>query len=233
MAISSRFNLKEVTLKDFNSFSAYSLSIIISMLVRKQGNVSIALSGGSTPLPVLSILKSYNLEWDKITFYMVDERAVESSSKWSNYGNISDILFKYVKSSSYPMYVENYSPLECSSMYEKLIRSKLPSGKNKFPVFDLILLGYGQDGHTASLFRGDKATVESEKAVTHTHVAQLKSERITLTFPVILNALKIVILAKGVEKRKILDKILNGHGNQYPIAKVINAGKDVTCVLGL
>ena len=77
---------------------------------------------------------------------------------------------------------------------------KLPLGENNFPVFDLILLGIGDDGHTASLFPDTKGLNESKKVVIKNSVPQLNTERITLTFPVILNASKIIILAKGAAK---------------------------------
>ena len=101
------------------------------------------------------------------------------------------------------------------------------------PVFDLILLGIGDDGHTASLFPETKGLYESEKGVIKNNVPQLNTERITLTYPVILNASKIIILAKGSIKNEILKEIKVGNGDHYPIAKIINSNVDTTCILGI
>ena len=191
------------------------------------------MSGGSTPIPVFDILKQYNLNWEYFNFFIVDERNVPESSSSSNFGNIKKVFFSDVHSTAHPIVNYRYSIDECAINYEKLLYSKIPSLKNNFPVFDLILLGIGNDGHTASLFPHTKGLNESKKAVIVNAVPQLNTNRITLTYPVILNALKIVILAKGAAKNKILEEIKMGCGNHYPISRVINSNVDTTCILGL
>jgi 6-phosphogluconolactonase len=128
---------------------------------------------------------------------------------------------------------KNYSIENCAINYEKLLCSKIPSGENGFPVFDLILLGIGDDGHTASLFPNTKGLNEIEKGVIKNNVPQLSTDRITLTYPVILNASKIIILAKGAVKDEILKDIKIGKGDHYPITKIINSNVDTTCILGI
>ena len=91
----------------------------------------------------------------------------------------------------------------------------------------------GDDGHTASLFPDTKGLNESKKVVIKNSVPQLNTERITLTYPVILNASKIIILAKGAAKDKILKEIKMGKGDHYPIARIINSNVDTTCILGI
>ena len=122
---------------------------------------------------------------------MVDERNVSISSSSSNYGNIEKVFFRDVNSPSHSMIKDNYSIEECAINYEKLLCSKIPLGENSLPIFDLILLGIGDDGHTASLFPDTKGLNESKKVVIKNSVPQLNTERITLTYPVILNASKI------------------------------------------
>lgn len=234
MKIKNNFKLNILGEKEFDSFSAEFLYSTLKILSEKKKDISIALSGGSTPLPVLSILQEYSLNWEYFNFYMVDERNVPISDPSSNYGNIKKVFFKEIYSSNhYPMINENYSLDKCAIYYEKLICSKVPISKNSFPVFDLILLGIGDDGHTASLFPETKGLNESEKLVIKNSVPQLNTERITLTYPVLLNASKIIILAKGVVKNEILNKIKIGKGNHYPITRIINSNIDTTCILGI
>ncbi|MDB4710067.1 6-phosphogluconolactonase, partial [Flavobacteriaceae bacterium] len=188
--------------KEFDSFAAEFLYKTLKTLSENKKDISIALSGGSTPLPILSILKGYELNWEYFNFFMVDERNVSISSSSSNYGNIEKVFFRDVNSSSYSMIKDKHSIEECAINYEKLLFSKIPLGEYNLPVFDLIILGIGDDGHTASLFPDTKGLYENKKAVIKNSVPQLKTERITLTYPVILNTSKIVILAKGESKEK-------------------------------
>lgn len=228
-------NFKQNAIKEeeFDSYSAASLYHTLKTLSKNKKNISIALSGGSTPLPVLSILKEYKLNWEYFNFFMVDERNVSISSSLSNYGNIEKVFFRDVNSASHSMINDNYSIEECAINYEKLLRSKIPFGENSFPVFDLILLGIGDDGHTASLFPDTKGLNESKKVVIKNSIPQLNTDRITLTYPVILNASKIIIMAKGAAKDEILKEIKMGKGGHYPIARIINSNVDTTCILGI
>ena len=228
-------NFKQIILKEkeFDSFSAKFIYSALKTLSENKKNISIALSGGSTPLPILCILKEYKLNWEYFNFFMVDERNVSILSSLSNYGNIKKVFLKDVKSSSYSIINNNYSIEECAINYEKLLLSKIPLGKNNLPFFDLILLGIGDDGHTASLFPGTSGLNESKKVVIKNSVPQLNTERITLTYPVILNASKIIILAKGAIKGEILNDIKMGVGDYYPIAKIVNSNVDTTCILGI
>ena len=229
-----RNNFKQniVNEESFDSFSAEFLYNTLKTLSEKKNNISIALSGGTTPLPVFSILKDYKLNWEFFNFFMVDERNVSISSSSSNYGNIKKVFFDNINSPSHSMINDNHTIDKCAINYEKLLFSKIPLGKNNLPVFDLILLGIGDDGHTASLFPDTKGLSESKKVVIKNSIPQLDTERITLTYPVILNALKIIILAKGAAKSKILKEIKIGKGDHYPITRIINSQVDTTCILG-
>ena len=219
--------------KEFDSFSAAFLHNTLKILSENKKKISIALSGGSTPLPILGLLKDYKLNWEYFNFFMVDERNVPTSSLSSNFGNIEKVFFKNINSKSYSMKSENYSIEDCANNYEKLLCSKIPLGKNGMPIFDLILLGIGDDGHTASLFPYTKGLNESKKVVIKNSVPQLDTDRITLTYPVLLNASKIIILAKGATKNQILKEIKIGKGDNYPITKIINSNVDTTCILGI
>lgn len=233
MKMKNNFNQTIVKEKEFDSFSAEFLHNTLKTLSKNKKDISIALSGGSTPLPILSILKEYKLNWEYFNFFMVDERNVSISSSSSNYGNIEKVFLRDLDSSSHSMINDKYSIEECAINYEKLLCTKISLGENSLPIFDLILLGIGDDGHTASLFPDTKGLNESKKVVIKNSVPQLSTERITLTYPVILNASKIIILAKGAAKDEILKEIEMGIGNHYPIARIINSNVDTTCILGI
>ena len=121
--------------KEFDSFSAEFLYNTLKILSENKKKISIALSGGSTPLPILCILKEYKLNWEYFNFFMVDERNVAISSSLSNYGNIKKVFLKDVKSSSYSMINDNYSIEECAINYEKLLLSKIPLGEKQLAFF--------------------------------------------------------------------------------------------------
>lgn len=219
--------------KEFDSFSAEFLYNTLKTLSENKKKISIALSGGSTPLPILGLLKDYKLNWKCFNFFMVDERNVSTSNSSSNFGNIQKVFLKYLNSYTHSMINEDCSIENCAINYEKLLCSKIPLGENNLPIFDLILLGMGNDGHTASLFPGTKGLNESKKSVIKNSVPQLNTERITLTYPVLLNASKIIILVKGAAKNEILKEIQMGKGDHYPIARIINSNVDTTCILGI
>ena len=164
---------------------------------------------------------------------MVDERNVSISSSSSNFGNIEKVFFRDVNSASHSMINDNYSIEDCAINYEKLLCLKIPLGENNLPIFDLIILGIGDDGHTASLFPDTKGLNESKKGVIKNSIPQLDTDRITLTYSVLLNASKIIILAKGAAKNEILKQIKIGKGDHFPITKIINSNVDTTCILGI
>tara|TARA_X000000950_G_scaffold28172_1_gene30362 strand:+ start:4914 stop:5612 length:699 start_codon:yes stop_codon:yes gene_type:complete len=228
-------NFKQYTVKEdkFVNFSANFLYQTLKNLNNKKGGKSVAFSGGATPIPILNKLKNYNLNWQNFNFFMVDERNVPISDSNSNFGTIEKVFFKNINANSYSIINDKYSLDECIVNYEKLLFSKIDLNNRKIPVFDLILLGIGDDGHTASLFPNTNGLFEKNKVLIKNKVPQLNTERITLTYPVILNASKIIILAKGSAKDEILKDIKIGKGNHLPISRVINSKVDTTCILGI
>ena len=127
---------------------------------------------------------------------MVDERDVDFDSDESNYYNLNKFFFSKIKVSTFPM--KNSKSIKKSVYnYSKFLRNAF---ENNLPSFDLILLGMGNDGHIASLFPNSKALTENLKWVVENYVDKLNSNRITLTFPVILNSKNIILITQGKEK---------------------------------
>ena len=227
---SSQLRVKE---DEFISFTADFLFKKLKDLSEKRKNISIALSGGTTPLPILSLLKDYKLNWDCFAFFMVDERNVSIEDSSSNYGNITKVFFNKINTVSYSMKNDDLPIEDCVSYYEKLLRKEIHIKKNNFPVIDLIILGVGDDGHTASLFPGTKGLNESVNCVIKNWIPQMNTERITLTYPILLNANEIILIAKGVGKEKILNQVALGFGENYPIHKIMNSNVKVTSIIGI
>lgn len=226
-------NLLQDDSLDFNHFAASTLyQKIQKLLSAKSGRVNIALSGGNTPLPILNILKTENLEWSRLSFYMVDERCVLLDDVSSNYGNISKVFFDAIESDSYSMVLEGKSYEESALAYENMLEEKLPKSSSGIPQFDLILLGMGDDGHTASLFPNTKALGEIYRRVVVNEVPQLGAERITLTYPVLLEAKELIVMLKKQGKEDIINELYSGKSTNYPMLKIVTNRHDLQWLIG-
>lgn len=215
-------NIHLVKEKDFFDFSANYLKEKFKSL-SNQNTINVALSGGSTPLPILEILRNYNLDWKKFNFFLVDERVVPVYSTESNYKNINDVFFKYLKSKNFPVLKENLDLDTLVSQYNNQIKEHLPLNDMGFPVFDLIILGMGEDGHTASLFPGTEGLLNNSDTVIKNYIPQLESTRVTLTFPVIQATKEIIVLIKGHQKIKVFKEAIEEKNGDYPISKLIDS----------
>lgn len=218
------------------NFNDYSIQLLTEKLqeisLSKKGMINVALSGGNTPLPILKGLKRGNLDWERFNFFMVDERCVPLNDSSSNFGNIQEIFFKDIPSESFSMVNEGYSYLDCASQYAQILKENIEECRGEIPVFDLVLLGLGDDGHTASLFPGTTGLSEISKIVVLNKVPQLSTERITLTFPVLLNAKEVVVIVKGVSKEKIIKELYSEDSPKYPMLKVVEECKNLKWIIG-
>ncbi len=213
----------KISKADFNTFSTEILKRSLEDLSPKNKVINIALSGGTTPLPILEKLKEIQLDWSKFNFFLVDERVVEVDSDESNYKNINEVFYQHISSNSFPVILKSSSLEEMLLNYKKKIKKNVLFNKQGVPIFDLVILGMGTDGHTASLFPETKALSENEDFLVENFVPKFNKYRITLTFPTLLNAGKTIVLIKGEEKLKIFEEIMNGKGEKYPISKLKNS----------
>ena len=203
-------------------FLDHSTIFLKDLIIELQGNnlpISIALSGGSSPLPIYEKLKEHDINWKLIKFFIVDERCVSINDEKSNYGNINQCFFKFIASKSFSIIDDKLGYKESAAKYQELILEHVKS-TNNLPQFDLIILGMGLDGHTASLFPKTKALKNDTDLVVINEVPQLTTTRITMTYPLILNAKKIILIAKGNKKKELLDEVFELK-SQYPISKII------------
>ena len=189
----------------------------------------ISLCGGSTPAPVYEALAEASLDWDNIEVTFGDERCVAPDHEDSNFRMANGSLLDKVplnKSNILRMRGE-LDPNDAASEYEDSLRKR--SGAEIY-MHDLILLGMGEDGHTASLFPGTAALNEGEKWVVSNHVPQKGETRITLTYPIINAARNVLFLVRGEEKRKVVDHVLSGQSD-LPVSLVDPENGSVTWLL--
>jgi len=179
--------------------------------ISARGSFSVALSGGSTPLPLYELLTEPSsallVNWPLLELFWGDERCVPPDDEESNYGNAMEYLTRPpLDQSKKHRFVGESTHLEKAARdYEKKLKNSCVDQR-----LDMILLGIGNDGHTASLFPNTTALKEEKKLCVANHVPQKKCWRLTLTFPAINLARSIYVLALGKGKSKILKKILFG-----------------------
>lgn len=190
--------------------------------IQKHDKFVVALSGGSSPKAIFSLLASPEyadkIIWDKIYFFWVDERWVSLEDEKSNFKMTLEALLDKVpvnKAQIFPMYKDGIEPKDYAKEYEDQIRNVLGADG----IFDFILLGMGDDGHTASLFPGEKILQEKEKWVDAYYLKPQEMFRITLTEPIINKAENILIVTFGKSKKHALNEVLNGTYNPelYPL----------------
>lgn len=199
--------------------------------IRDRGYFSVVLSGGSTPKPLYEYL-SYvdNIQWDKVFVFWGDERNVPPDHHASNYRLAYDALLSRVsipKENIFRIKGE-LSPKSAADDYNNTLNSFFDYHEK---IFDLIILGMGTDGHTASLFPGSDALREESCWVVHSFISQLDSWRITLTFPAIDLARKIIVLVVGEKKAEILKTVLEEDKINFPIKKISSSNNEITWIV--
>ena len=183
-----------------------------------QGRFTVALSGGSTPKALYSLLAANyaDFAWSRVFLFFGDERHVLPSDSESNYRMVKESLLAKIAIPAENVFrvpAENPDASAAAAEYEVEVRRffGLWSDQPKeFPRFDLILLGMGPDGHTASLFPDSSALDEQSRLVVANWVAKFNTHRITFTFPVLNRAAEIIFLASGPDKADMLHQVLEG-----------------------
>ncbi|KAH7880475.1 uncharacterized protein C8R40DRAFT_1158027 [Lentinula edodes] len=194
--------------------------------IDKKGRFTIALSGGSLPKQLSGLIGNPAVKWDMWQVFYADERVVPLTDPDSNHLLCSTELFNKVpipKENIHTIDISLLSDLEeLSDAYEKeLIKEFAQKDAARFPVFDVILLGMGPDGHTASLFPGHELLAEEDRWVAYIEDSpKPPPNRITLTYPVINHALRVVFVAVGAGKAEILSEVLDSPEKGLPASRV-------------
>lgn len=207
----------------------------------KRGRARIAISGGTTPMAMLALLADpaqpflKQVPWDKLDLYWVDERCVPPTDADSNYRMTNEVLLSKV-----PLAPERIhrmegelDPAAAAARYESTIRNSFRLEGAETPTFDLVLLGMGDDGHTASLFPHTEAINDLTDIVTANHVPQKDTWRITLTWPVINQGREVAFLIEGAAKAQVLHDVLLGpyQPETYPSQIIRPASGRLTLLL--
>jgi len=187
----------------------------------------VALSGGSTPRRLYTLLGSAEyspqIDWQKVHIFWVDERCVPKDHEESNFKTVFDRLLSKV-----PLPDGNIhrirgeeEPDQAARDYEEDLQRFF--GMSELPMFDLVILGMGEDGHTASLFPGSKSLEENDRLAVPVYLEKPHRDRITLTFLVLNNADQILFLISGRSKAAVLSEIIEaGHQKDPYPAGLIN-----------
>jgi 6-phosphogluconolactonase len=180
-----------------------------------QGRFTVALSGGSTPKALYSLLAANyaNFAWSRIFLFFGDERHVPPTDPESNYRMVQESLLSKITIPAENVFrapAENPDAAAVASDYEAQLLRFFELKSGEFPRFDLILLGMGPDGHTASLFPDSPALDEQSRLVVANWVAKFNTHRITFTFPVLNRAAEVMFMASGADKADMLHQVLEG-----------------------
>jgi 6-phosphogluconolactonase len=183
-----------------------------------RGRFTVALSGGSTPRALFQLLAREpfrsRIAWDRVELFWGDERCVPPDHADSNYRMAREHLLDAVPVPPVRVHrieAERPDHPAVAAAYQAEIARVLggtPGGPP--PAFDLILLGMGPDGHTASLFPGTAALVETKQWVVANHVPKFEADRITLTYPILNRGAHVVFMAAGADKTAVLREVLEG-----------------------
>lgn len=207
--------------KETLTFCVEHIILAYKEAVKKTGSFTVALSGGSTPKAIFFLLTTppyvSQIDWAKVHLFWSDERSVSPDDPESNYRMAMEAGFKSVGIpllQIHRMKAEGNIQEE-AKLYDELLQNKL---KNK--GFDYLMLGMGEDGHTASLFPNTKALEVRDRLVVANHVPQKDTWRMTLTFPCINASKNIVIYILGSKKQKLLQEIYSHKEPCYPVEQV-------------
>jgi 6-phosphogluconolactonase len=208
---------------------------------KDRGVARIAISGGTTPKSMFQLLADpaepflNQVPWDRIELFWVDERCVPPDHSESNYRMTKEALLSKV-----PLPAERVHRMEgeldpevAASRYESVIRNTFKLEGAQTPTFDLILLGMGDDGHTASLFPHTEALNEMARLAVPNHVPQKDAWRITLTWPVINQGRAVAFLIEGEPKAQVLHDVFLGpyQPDTYPSQIIRPASGRLTLLL--
>ncbi|MDO8836934.1 MAG: 6-phosphogluconolactonase [Vicinamibacterales bacterium] len=186
--------------------------------IRLRGRFTVALTGGSTPGPVYRLLADDErlreaVSWQDVHVFWGDERHVPPTHDDSNFRMAHEALVGRVPIPGHQVHrilAEGPDAERVAAAYEQTLRAAFCLGHGEWPRFDLVLLGMGEDGHTASLFPGSPAVREGERLVVGPFVEKLGAHRITMTPPVFAHARETAVLVAGAGKARTLRDVLEG-----------------------
>jgi 6-phosphogluconolactonase len=202
-------------LEELSRAAARQFEELSNARAQENKNFSAALSGGSTPARLYELLASPNrtIPWDRVHLFQVDERCVPPDHPESNYKMIRAALLQHIAIPApnfHRMEAEKADRDAAARQYAEEMARELHPGTGEWPRIDLVFLGMGSDGHTASLFPGSPALTERDLWVRPNYSERLNSFRLTLTYPVLNAAAQVIFLVAGADKAETLRNVLSG-----------------------
>ena len=206
------------TAEELATTAAEFFTTSVNAAVAARGVARVAISGGTTPKAMFTLLADRNapyfaqIPWDRLQLFWVDERCVPPTDANSNYRMTHEAMLSHLPLLAAQIFrmEGELDPEAAAARYEAAIRTAFRLEGAELPTFDLVLLGLGEDGHTASLFPHTAAINELGRIAVANHVPQKDMWRITLTWPVIVQAREVAFLVEGAAKAQILHDVLLG-----------------------
>lgn len=208
--------------------------------VKERGKFAVALAGGSTPRGLYQLLAvdpglRGSVPWTHTHLFWSDERHVPSDHPDSNYRMVEEALLQsglVPAANVHRIRAGQIEPDQIAADYEAELIRWFGLGRGEFPRFDLVLLGLGADGHTASLFPGTTALQETDRIVVATWVEHLRAQRITFTFPTLDHARRVVFLVSGAAKAETVAALFGSpETSSYPAGRVRPSDGEVLWIL--
>ena len=209
--------------------AAKDFMVLANRYIEKQGRFNVALAGGSTPRRMYEYLATDEftdrIDWSRVFFYFGDERCVPRDDPDSNYRMARMALLDHVAVPPHNIHPfdTQLEVRKAAASYARQLINSLPR-ENGLPSFDLILLGMGPDGHTASLFPGT-CILHDERLAAAVYVEKLHTWRLSLTYPVINNAAHVWLLVAGEGKSEVLEQLAGESASRYPVGAVRPRGE--------
>jgi 6-phosphogluconolactonase len=206
--------------------AAEQFASVAKATVSVRGRFSVALSGGSTPKALYALLATdefrSQLPWQQLHLFWGDERCVPPDHAESNFRMVEEALLSKITMPSENIHrmAGEKAPAEGAADYQVQLQKFFHLADGAWPRFDLVLLGLGEDGHTASLFPGSAALNEQQRWVATSYVEKLHAHRLTLTFPLINQAAQISFLVSGASKAPIVEAIICHSNDSLPAARI-------------
>lgn len=208
--------------------AATRFAMLAQEVVAEGRRFAVALSGGSTPRAAYALLASPPLRdqvpWPRVHLFWGDERCVPPHDPQSNYRMAREVLLDHIPipAGNVHRVLAEHGPVEAAEAYERELRRFFHSPAPQIPSFDLVLLGLGADGHTASLFPGTAALDEEERLAVANYVPQQNAWRVTLTFPVLNAAGHVIFLVAGAGKAARVRDVLaaTSPANRLPAQRI-------------
>lgn len=211
------------TVEDLNRFAANEFVRLSRESIKNRGQFTVALSGGSTPKKLFTRLASdefrSQINWQNVQIFFGDERCVPPDSDESNFRMANENMLSKVEvppENIHRFLTEESDAKAVAEKMESEIRKVLELKNNEFPRFDLIFLGMGADGHTASLFPETSALKEDKRIVVENYVEKSETFRLTFALPTLNNARNVIFLIAGEDKAEVLKEVLENETVKYP-----------------